>query len=110
MAGAAGPNELTSVQWEVFDPLALDSKANALGLEKANALADQMAAKFGAKVGQLLYVANTDQNTDSSCHFRGFDNNRHQIAEVTRDVQPSWKLFPQKVRRDASINVIFVLQ
>ena len=110
VAVAAGSNELTGVNWTVSDPSALDAKANITALDKARALAEQMAGKFGAKVGQLLYVGNTQQVYDSAGLRRGFGNNRLQTVEVTAEKLPSLRLFPQKVRRDASINVIFALQ
>jgi len=110
VAVAAGSNNLSGVDWEVVDPLALDARANALALDRARALAEQMAGKFGAKVGQLLYVGNTDQTTYTGTRGRGFGNNRLMTVEVSATPAPSLTLFPQKVRRDASINVIFALQ
>jgi uncharacterized protein len=111
IAIAAGSNNFTGVDWQVIDPLALDAKANALALDKARTLADQMAAKFGAKVGQILYVGNAEQNSYSGAHARGFGNNRMTTVEVdAAAVLPSLTLYSQKVRRDASINVIFALQ
>jgi uncharacterized protein len=111
VAVAAGSNELTGVNWTVSDPSALDAKANITALDKARALAEQMAGKFGAKVGQLLYVGNTQQADSQALNGHGFGNNLLMTVNVEAPPPPpALKLFPQKVRRDVNIYVVFALQ
>jgi len=103
---AAGANDLQGVAWIVVNPAALDAKASALALDKARELAEQMAKQFGGKVGQLLFVSNTQPGTVS-----WFANaNVQQSVTVEAGVVPSLRLFPQKVRREATVYAAFVLE
>ena len=103
---AAGANDLQGVSWIVSNPAALDAKANALALDKARDLAGQMAQQFGGKVGQLLFVSNTQPGTVS--WFGG--GNFGQTVNVEATVVPSLRLFPQKVRREATVYAAFALE
>lgn len=111
VAVAAGANELTGVDWDVSDPSALDAKANSDALDKAKGLAEEMASKFNAKVGQLLYVGNAPEN-----RFTNFDRsglagkNGLQTVEVSATRAVPLKIFPQKVRRDVTVYAVFALQ
>lgn len=103
---AAGANDLQGVSWIVSNPAALDAKASALALDKARELAGQMAQQFGGKVGQLLFVSNTQPGTVS-----WFGNgNSGQTITVESTVVPSLRLFPQKVRREVTVYAAFALE
>jgi hypothetical protein len=58
MALRAGANVLESLDWNVADPKALQAKAGAAALEKAKAIAEQMAKGLNAKLGDLVYASN----------------------------------------------------
>jgi uncharacterized protein len=105
-AVAAGA-EVGSVSWAVADPDALGVKAQATALSKARELAEQMAHQFGGKLGQLLFVSNTDPLATPPWLNAGA---RGQTVTVEAAVIPSLKLFPQKVRRDVTVYAVFALE
>ncbi len=105
----AGANEVRNVQWVVADLTALDAKVNAIAVAKARGVAEQMAEKLGGRAGQLLFVSNDSANFNT---FNGqygiFAENK--IVTVTESAVPTLKLFHQKIRRDAEIHAVFVLE
>jgi uncharacterized protein len=106
-AVAAGANEVNSVQWIVADEMALQAKASAAALEKARGLADQMAQKMGNKAGALLFMSNTDPS--DNYWLSGGNFSRSVTVNGTAGT-PNLKLFPQKVRREATIYAVFSLE
>ncbi len=108
---AGGANAITGVNWTVADPAALDSKVNEAAVEKARALAAAMATKLGAKVGELLYASNS--NPPNAGETPGFGTGRGYAAggSVGRPAMKTvvW-LFPQKVRREATVYAVFALE
>jgi uncharacterized protein len=56
----AGANMLQEVDWIVRDPEALSAKASSDAVQKARALAEQMARQTGARLGDLLYISNSE--------------------------------------------------
>ncbi|MGH9732732.1 MAG: SIMPL domain-containing protein, partial [Candidatus Acidiferrales bacterium] len=58
VAVRAGANTVESVNWLVSDSKALEAKADAAALVKARTLAENMAARLGVKLGELLYASN----------------------------------------------------
>jgi uncharacterized protein YggE len=108
---AAGANMLQNVDWIVRDLPALDAKAGHNALAKARALAEDMAQQFGAKVGALLFVSNDQGNAFVSARGAGGGmGNNIQTITVTEQAQPVLLLLPQKVRRDATVHAVFVLE
>jgi len=105
-AVAAGANEMEGVSWLVADPAALDAKAGAAALAKAHDLAVQMAEKFGGKVGELLFVSNSEPGSSGWLNPRNYN----QSVTVEAAVLPSLKLFPQRVSRDATVYAVFALE
>lgn len=97
------------MQWVVADLTALDAKVNAIAVAKARGVAEQMAEKLGGRAGQLLFVSNDSANFNT---FNGqygiFAENK--IVTVTESAVPTLKLFHQKIRRDAEIHAVFVLE
>ncbi|MGH7836800.1 MAG: SIMPL domain-containing protein, partial [Candidatus Binataceae bacterium] len=58
IAVRAGANSIESIDWQVSDPKALEAKADAAALAKARTLAENMAMRLGAKIGELVYASN----------------------------------------------------
>jgi uncharacterized protein YggE len=109
-AVAAGANDVSEVVWSVADPDALDVKARGEAISKARQIADEMAKSLGGKAGSLLYISNGEP---SGSYFRaggGFRNGRVQTVEVSGTRLPLLNLFPQKVRREVTIYVVFALE
>ena len=104
----AGANEVDDVQWNVADPVALQAKAGSLALSKARAIAEQMAKGLGTKLGELVYASN---HAPAARMLRGM-----QTVEVSASLgalpnsQLKLKLFPQKVKSDATVYAVFSIE
>jgi uncharacterized protein len=103
---AAGANDLQGVTWDVGNPSALDAKAASLALDKARDLAGQLAQQSGGKVGQLLFVSNTQPGSISWFGNGGYG----QSVTVEANIAPSFRLFPRKVSRQVTIYAAFALE
>jgi uncharacterized protein len=101
---AAGANEIQEVSWIVRDPADLEAKAIGTALGKARGIADQMAQQFGGKIGLPLFVSNGNQ---VNIVTKSGGGHNYETVEVLASPKPNLKLFPQKVRHDATLYVIF---
>ncbi len=102
----AGANEVEDVEWNVADPVALQAKAGSAALSKARAIADQMAKGLGTKLGELVYASN---RAPVAKMWRGMTLNTASATIKTTD-KPKLKLFPQKVKSDATVYAIFSIE
>jgi uncharacterized protein len=104
----AGANEVEDVEWEVADPVALQAKAGSAALVKARSIAEQMAKGLGTKLGELVYASN---RAPVARMWRGT-----QTVTVSASLgklanaQPKLKLFPQKVKSDATVYAGFSIE
>ncbi len=57
----AGANQSGGIDWSVADEASLSAEAASKALQRARAVAEQMAAGLGAKLGVLLYASNEAQ-------------------------------------------------
>jgi len=101
----SGANEVEDVDWDVADPLALQAQASRSALAKARAIAEQMAAGLGAKLGELVYAS----NRAPVAKFMGGMALETQVAAM-RQKEPQLTLFPEKVKRDATVYAVFAIQ
>jgi uncharacterized protein YggE len=104
---AAGANELQEVSWIVRNPADLEAKTIGTALAKARDLAEQMAQKFGGKIAEPLFVSNSNQ---TNIVTRSGGRGRYETVEVFGTPKPNLRLFPQKVRHDATLYVVFALE
>src|ERR1019366_620437 len=100
----AGANEVEDVEWSVADPVSLQAKAGGAALTKARTIAEQMAKGLGAKLGELVYASN---RAPVAKMWRGMTANTSSAMIVSRDKQPKLKLFPQRVKSDATVYAVF---
>jgi uncharacterized protein YggE len=108
---AGGANAVTGVDWTVADPPSLDAKVNEAALVKARALAKAMAEKLGANVGDLLYASNS--NAPDAGQNRGFGTGMGFGVGGSAGLpstEPIIRLFPRKVRREATVYAVFALE
>jgi uncharacterized protein len=108
LAAKAGANEIDDVEWNVKDPVALQAKAGATALAKARTVADQMAKGLGAKLGDLVYASN---RAPVARMFPGVnevmvESSMSQIG----DKQPKLRLFPQRVKSEATVYAVFSIE
>lgn len=115
LAVAAGANELQEITWSVRDSAELDARACSTALTRARGLADKMAQQFGGKAGALLYVSNSQMNGLNRFLMAGGGGGLGNNFSMSQGLAPSvaapiLKLFPQKVRRDATVYAVFALE
>jgi uncharacterized protein YggE len=103
----AGSNEVEDVEWNVANPVALQAKASSAALSKAKAIADQMAQGLGTKLGDLVYASN---RAPVARMWRGMTLNTSSATIARTDKQPKLKLFPQKVKGDATVYAVFSIE
>ena len=108
LAVHAGANEVEDVDWNVADPAALQAKAGGAALAKARSIADQMAKGLGTKLGELVYASN---RAPVARMYRGMETVTvsASLASVA-EKQPKLTLFPQKVKRDATVYAVFSIE
>jgi uncharacterized protein len=103
----AGANEVEDVEWNVDDPVALQAKAGGAALSKARAIADQMAKGLGSKLGELVYASN---RAPVAKMWRGMALQTSSASIGAAENQPKLKLFPQKVKADATVYAVFAIE
>jgi len=105
LAVASGANEVDDVDWNVADPIALQAKASGAALAKAKSIAEQMAKGLGTKLGELVYASN---RAPVAKMWRGMTlNTQSAVIAGAREQTPKLKLFPQKVKSDATVYAVF---
>lgn len=108
MAVRNGANEVQDVEWNVADPVALQAKAGSAALAKARRIAEQMANGLGAKLGDLIYASN---RAPVSRLFRTFSVNTEAATLSSKSqAKPKLKLFPQKVKSEATVYAVFAIE
>jgi hypothetical protein len=108
LAVAAGTNEIDDVDWNVADPIALQAKASGAALTKARSIAEQMAKGLGTKIGELVYASN---RAPVGKIWRGLTlNTESAVVSTRREEEPKLKLFPQKVKSDATVYAVFAIE
>jgi uncharacterized protein YggE len=103
----AGANEVDDVEWSVSDPVALQAKAGGAALSKARAIAEQMAKGLGTKLGELVYASN---RAPVAKMWRGVTAQTSSAMIGQTDREPKLKLFPQKVKSDATGYAVFSIE
>lgn len=107
-AVAAGANGIESVSWDVSDPETLETKARAAAMKKAHATALQIAESGGAKLGELLYASNS-QNDAMGGVVGGMIGSGYGVGGGMAAPTFSLKLFPSKVEKEATVRAVFAL-
>lgn len=102
----AGANEIDDVDWNVADPVALQAKASGAALAKARSIAGQMAKGLGIKLGDLVYASN---HAPVPKMWRGVLSAETAVAG-TAEPEPKLRLFPQKVKSDATVYAVFAIE
>ena len=103
----AGANEVDDVDWNVIDPVALQAKASGAALAKARSIAEQMAKGLGTKLGELVYASN---RAPVPKMWRNATMLASLATSTVVDKEPKLKLFPQKVKSDATVYAVFAIE
>lgn len=107
----SGANEVSTPDWDVVDPSALQAKAGAAALTKARGIAEKMAQGLGAKLGQLVYASNRAP-VSRRWPFGPMDT-ESAVVEVNgsaRSPELSVKVFPQPVKAQATVYAVFAIE
>jgi len=112
LAEQAGANEINDAEWNVADPVALQAKASGAALAKARSIAEQMAKGLGTKIGELVYASNRAPEVRFGFNSRNF---AQAVSFSTASVgnqapQPKLKLFPKKVKSEATVHAVFAIE
>jgi len=110
LAVRSGANFVADVDWDVVDPVALQAKASGAALAKARLVAEQMAKGLGAKLGELVYASN---RAPMNRALRGLISTESaSISPVAPPPPPppQLKLFPQKVKNEATVYAVFAIE
>ena len=109
LAVNAGANLVEDVNWTVAESPALEAKANAAALAKAQALAEKMALQLGAKIGELLYLSNREPNLyrPGYAYSKGGEL---ALPGILASAKLPLKLFPAKFERSATVTAVFALE
>ena len=109
LAVKAGANEVEDVEWNVVDPVALQAKASGAALAKAKSIAEQMAKGLGTKLGELVYASN---RAPVPKMWRGARETFMMAALGGKiaEKEPKLKLFPQKVKSEATVYAVFAIE
>jgi uncharacterized protein len=103
----AGANEVDDVEWNVTDPVALQAKAGGAALVKARSIAEQMAKGLGTKLGELVYASNRAPVTRL---WRGMTATMNSAEVSTQMHKPELRLFPQRVKSEATVYAVFSIE
>jgi uncharacterized protein YggE len=107
LAVKTGANEVSDVEWNVIDPVALQARAGAIALAKARSVAEQMAKGLGTKLGDLVYASNRAPALKAWQRGQGLETVE---VEASRETQPSLTLFPEKVKSEATVYAVFSIE
>jgi uncharacterized protein len=110
LAIRSGANMVQEVTWAVNNPEELMAKANSAAIQKARTMAELMVKQMGAKLGDLLYVSNT-QAEDSSRNLRraGGGAFHYKLAAPPPPPPLPIHLFAAKVEQTATVTAVFAM-
>jgi uncharacterized protein YggE len=107
----AGANMVQDVEWIVRDPEELSAKASSSALQKARAIADQMTKQMRAKLGDLLYISNTEPERFSRFDRRAVNGGiAYDMAAPPPPPPLPLHLFPAKVEQSATVTAVFAIK
>jgi len=106
VAVAAGANQVERVDWSVADDKELEAKAYAAALKRAKELAQQTAVQSGVKLGELISIVNSANETG---RFGRADRRVMMYAMAAVTQKAMLKLQPGMVEHEASVTVVFAI-
>jgi uncharacterized protein YggE len=110
-----GTNKLEDVKWQYSNLPELQAKASGAALAKARMIADQMAQGLGAKLGSLVFASNSVPVLDNFLFWRQYASNmvvNTEAATVSsrKEIAPTLRLFPDKVKQSATVHAVFAIE
>ncbi len=108
-AVGAGANQSGAIDWSVADDASLSAEAAGKALKHAQAIAEQMAAGLGAKLGPLVHASNEAQQFSRSMSLPGAGAGILGSLGGPRPM-PVLVLGAPMVRRSATVSAVFSIQ
>ncbi len=108
----AGANLVQDVEWIVRDTEGLSAKASSDAVQRARTLAEQMAKQMGAKLGDLLYISNSEPDRWSR-FGRPVGGDLAMAAKLAPPPPPPplpLHLFAAKVEQSATVTAVFAIE
>jgi uncharacterized protein YggE len=102
----AGANNSGSIDWDVSDRKALQAEAAGLALQRAQAIAEQMAKGLGVKLNGLIYASN--QAPESAPRPLAFARAKEDNAASSR-VAPL-AISAQRIEETATVYAVFAIE
>lgn len=106
VAVKAGANQSGQMTWSVADEDALQAKAAKMALDRARAIAQQMAAGLSATLGPLVYASNEAPSREMPMNGRAM---MAMAAPAAKSVEPL-SVSPRKVTASATVYAVFSIQ
>lgn len=105
-----GANMVQEVEWIVRNPEELSAKASSDAVQKARTLAEQIAKQMGAKLGDLLYISNSEPERWSR-FGRPVGGDVDMARKLAAPPPPlPLHLFPVKVEQNATVTAVFAIK
>ena len=112
LALAAGANSSGAIDWRLSTHKDLQAKAAANALEKARAVAEQMAGGLHVKLGPLVYASNETPN--AKIYFKRSSETvtlNSEMATVSSVIAaPPLEIRPQTIREEATVYAVFAIE
>ena len=108
-AVGAGANQSGAIDWSIADEDSLNAEAAGKALKHAQAIAAQMAAGLGAKLGPLVYASNEAQSLDRPVSGR-MARGAAILGGLGAGPAPMLSLSAPMVRRSAMVSAVFSIQ
>ncbi len=106
----AGANNSGQIDWTVNDDDSLQAQAAARALQRARAIAGQMAKGLGAQLGSLMYASNeAPQRPVFALKGRAAMTMEAGSASGQQKVEPL-SLSPRRVERSATVYAVFAIE
>jgi len=102
----AGANQSGQIDWSVADENALEAKAAGKALERAHAVASQMAQGLNIRLGDLIYASNQAPEAP-----RPMPMMRAMATGAGAGAAPApLSISPQRIERSATVYAVFAIQ
>ena len=116
IARSGGANTFQGVSWELAEPGEGYAKANAAALKRAHAIAEQMAAGMGAKLGKIIYLSNSNPVLAAArggasirpCGWRLLAANAARKAPSPAELE--FEVAKQLIHRSATVYAVFAIE
>jgi hypothetical protein len=101
----AGANQSGQIEWSLKDENATQAEAAAKALQRARAVATQMAAGLNVKLGSLVYASNETQAAPPQPLIRAMS-----AAPMAMDKVAPLAINPRRIEKTATVYAIFAIE